>query len=549
MDHRRRLTRAIVVVAVLAMVAAACGDDGDEPGAGGKKGGTFVFGASADPVSLDGAKVSDGESIRVVYQMFEGLVRVKDGGFEPEPSLATSWSPSADGTAWTFELRKGVKFHDGTDFNAEAVCANFNRWFNFRGLLATESVAYYWTSVFGTFSDKASESLYKSCTATDADTAVITLTTPSSSFIAGLTLPSFSIASPTALRQYEADKVSGSADAPRFDGTYDLEHPTGTGPYKFESFRANDRVTLVRNDDYWGDESLFDRVIFRTIEKAADRRVALETGEIQAYENPDPGDLSALQAAGFTLGQRDPFNVGYVGFNQKVKPFDNPKIRQAIAHALNKDALIKAKYPPGAVAATQFLPPDLPGWNADVTKYDYNADRARQLIAESGVATPITLEFAYPTGVSRGYMPDPAANFQAFKADLEAVGFRVTPRTAPWSPDYLTEAHDGRYGMYLLGWLADFGDADNFVGVFFQNPKAEFGFNNQAIFSKLDEAERETDEARRVTLYEEANKLISDLVPGVPYVHTSTYVVLAKNVQGFIPSPINLERYSIVSFE
>jgi peptide/nickel transport system substrate-binding protein len=539
------MARLFALVAVLALAAAACGGDGDS--GGGTTGGQLVFGASSDPVSLDSAFVSDGESIRIIYQIFEGLVRTKDGGFDPVPSLAKSWTSDAGGTAWTFELQQGVKFHDGTDFNADAVCSNFNRWYNFKGpILQSDAVTYYWVTVFGGFSDKPETSLYKSCSATDADTVVINLTKPSASFISALTLPSFAMHSPAALTQYEADKVSGSAESPKFDGTYGLQHPTGTGPFKFESFAANDRTVLARNDAYWGTKAKLDKVIFRAIADNAARRQALETGEIQAYENPDPNDIATLKSK-FNMQQRDAFNVGYVGFNLEHKPLDNLKIRQAIAHALNREQLVTSKYPEGAVVASQFQPPDLFGWSDAVTKYDYNPTKAKQLIAESGVTNP-TLEFWYPTSVSRGYMPDPTANFTAFKADLEAVGFRVTPKSAPWRPDYLNRLQSGGAPVYLFGWLADFGDPDNFVGVFFQQFSEQWGFQNQEIFSSLDAAERETDEAKRTDLYKEANKKIMDFLPGVPYVHTSVFVVLAKNVRGFIPSPINLERYSLISF-
>lgn len=540
--------RLAALALVLGLVAGACGGDGDKDGTGqGNTGGTFVFGASADPVTLDGIFVSDGESIRVIYQVFEGLVRTEDGGFKPVPALATEWDSSADGKTWTFTLREGVKFHDGTDFNAEAVCFNFNRWYNFTGLLQSDSITYYWQTVFGGFADKKVPSLYESCTAKDAKTAVIQLTKPSASFLSGLVLANFSIASPTALKKYEADKVGGTAEAPTFDGTYGLQHPTGTGPFKFVSFAAKDKLVLERNDAYWGDKAKFDRVIVRPIADAAARRTALETGEIQAYDNPSPDDIASLQS-NFAIEERPPFNVGYVGFNVKIKPFDNPKIRQAIAHALNKEALLKAKYPTGADVAIEFQPPDLFGWNGDVPKYEYDVNKAKQLLAESGLPQPVTLEFWYPTDVSRGYMPDPSANFQAFKSDLEAVGFKVTPKSAPWRPDYLTNVQAGKAGMYLLGWLADFGDPDNFVGVFFQQPSDQWGMDNKAIFDKLSAAEVETDEAKRTELYKEANKLIMEFLPGVPYVHTATFAVLAKKVQGFVPSPISLERFSIMSF-
>lgn len=505
-----------------------------------------MFGASADPVVLDGAYVSDGESMRVIYQIFETLVTTKPGGTEVQPLLAKSWSASADGLQWTFNLQTGVKFHDGTDFNAAAVCVNFERWYNFTGVAQSASVSYYWSTVFGGFSDGATESLYKGCEATDDATAVISLTAPSAAFLSGLAVPAFAIASPDALTKYEADKVGGTEDAPTFDGTFGTEHPIGTGPFKFESWTPGDKLTIVRNDAYWGAKALLDKVIFKPIADGPARRTALETGEIQGFDGVDPADLAALKDGGFQILMRPAFNVGYVGFNQAKAPLDNPKIREAIAYALNRDALVKAKYPEGAEVATQFMPPQLFGWSADVPQYTYDPNKAKQLIAESGV-TDLTLEFYYPSDVSRPYMPDPTANFEAFKADLEAVGFTIVPKTAPWRSGYLDDVNSGNAQIYLLGWTGDYGDPDNFVGTFFRTPQPAWGFENQEIFDALTTARDTADLTERTKLYEAANKLIMEYLPGVPYVHTQPALAFAKGVTGYVPGPVALESFATVS--
>ncbi|MEY2424679.1 MAG: peptide/nickel transport system substrate-binding protein, partial [Actinomycetota bacterium] len=547
MIRSRRIV--LVLIAVIALVAASCGGDDKEgstatTGAGtGAKGGTLVFGTTADPVSLDGAYVSDGESHRAVFQIFETLVTTKRGGTDPAPSLAKSWKASDDGLAWTFDLESGVKFHDGTAFNAAAVCFNFDRWYNFKGLQQSPSVSYYWSTVFGGFktqenADVPATSLYKSCEAKSTNEVVINLTRASSSFLAGLAVPAFSIASPDALTKYEADKISGSEKAPTFDGTFGTQHPIGTGPFKLESYTPNDRLVLVRNDDYWGPKAILDKVIFRPIADGPARRQALESNDIQGFDYVDPADVGSLGDAGYQVLERPAFNVGYVGFNQAKPPLDNPKIREAIAHALNRAALVTAKYPPGAQVAKEFQPPDLFGYSKNVTEYKYDVDQAKKLISESGVTNP-TLEFWYPTGVSRPYMPEPEANFQAFKADLEAVGFKVTPKSAPWSPDYNKLVQSGGAQVYLLGWTGDFGDPDNFIGTFFQTETPQFGFDNPAIFAKLDAAEAETDQAARTKLYQEANDLIMKLIPGVPYVHTRPALAFTKKVKGFVPSPVS----------
>jgi peptide/nickel transport system substrate-binding protein len=553
MRHSTSPSRKLLALALGGILAAAItgcgGDSGDEEGGGG--GGTLVFGTSTDPVILDGAYVSDGESIRTIRQIFETLVTTKEGGTEPVPLLAKSWTTSPDGLTWTFTLQDGVKFHDGEPFNATAVCTNFDRWYNFKGVQQADSVAYYWLTVFGGFAKNESPdlkpSLYKSCAAQGDTTAVITLTQKNGAFLSGLTLPAFSIASPKALADYQADAVSGAADAPKFTGTFGSEHPIGTGPFKFESWQRGDTLTIARNDDYWGEKAKLDKVVFKPIAKGPDRRQALEAGDIDGYDLVDPGDVDALKTAGFKILERPAFNVGYIGFNQAKPPVNNPNIRQAIAYAINRQQIVQANYPKGAEVATQFEPPSLWGYNPDVPKYDYNPEKAKTLIIESGVKNP-TLEFFYPTDVSRPYMPDPAANFQIMKANLEAVGFKVVPKAAKWDPDYLNAVDSGKAGaVHIIGWTGDYGDPDNFIGTFFGRPKAQFGFKDKTIQDELAQAVSLSDQAQRETIYKKANADIMTALPAIPYVHTKPNIAFKAGVTGYVPSPVNNEDFSTVS--
>jgi len=552
---RRQGVVALGLAGLLVGTAACGGDSGtnDDGASGGDEGGgdTLVFGASADPVSLDPAYVSDGESLRAARQIYETLVTTEAGGTDIVEGLATEWEADEAGTAWTFTLRDGVTFHDGTEFNAEAVCFNFDRWYNFEGVQQSPSVSYYWQTVFTGFANnedpEQGESLYASCEATDETTAVINLTAPSASFLPGLALAAFSIASPTALEEFGADEVTGTGEEPRFDGAYGLEEAVGTGPYTLESFEPGNRLVMTAYEDYWGDAPAIETIIFRPIADGPARRQALEAGEIQGYDLVDPADYEALEGAGYQLLSRPAFNVGYVGINTAKPPLDNPQIRQAIAHALNREALVQAQYPEGSEVATQFMPPELFGYADDVTDYPYDLEKAKSLIAESGVANP-TIEFWYPTGVSRPYMPNPEANFQAFQADLEAAGFTVTPQSAPWNPDYLDAVNTGGAGLYLLGWTGDFGDPDNFIGTFFRTDQPSWGTIPQEIQDQLEAGRTETDEAARTALYEDVNRAIMEQLPGVPYVHTSPRLVFAENVEGYEPSPVSIEEFARVSF-
>ncbi len=581
----------LALLAMLALVAAACGgEDGDDVESGAQGGGseseadagsedgseasdsespagsepasgegeTLVFATSNEPVVLDGALVSDGESLRVIDQIFEGLVTLEAGGTEPVPGLAESWEPNEDGTSWTFQLRDGVTFHDGTEFNAEAVCFNFDRWYNFSGSFQNPDATYYWQTVFGGFAEIEPEfaesvpetSLYESCEAVSPTEVVINLTRNSASFIPSLALTNFTIASPTALEEFGADE--GEVDAEgifRATGTFGTEQPIGTGPYQLESFERGRRIVLTRYPDYWGEApGNVEELIFQPISDNAARVQALQSGEIQGYDLVDPLDLETISGdPNLQLLSRPAFNVGYLGFNQGVAPLDDIEVRRAIAHAINREELVTAFYPEGAEVATQFMPPSLFGYAEDVTTYEFDPEMSRSILEAAGYTLPVPISFAYPTEVSRPYMPDPEANFEAMRADLNEAGFAVEPVSAVWSPDYLSGVNTGQYSLYLLGWTGDFGDPDNFVGTFFQEPQESWGFENPEIFDALNAAEAETDEAARTELYEEANRLIMDFLPGLPYVHTEPALAFTANVTGYEPSPVSLEPFSVVT--
>ena len=548
--RRKWLSLVFLLAALVLVVGAGCGGDDDDEGEGGS---TLVFGTASDPVVLDGALVSDGESLRAIDQIYEGLVTLAPGGTEIAPALAESWEASPDGLEWTFNLRDGVTFHDGEEFNAEAVCANFDRWYNFKGPFQLESATYYWQTVFGGFSDGVKPSLYKSCEAVDASTAKITLTKNSASFLGALALSNFTIASPKALQDYGADE--GTVDEEtgfRPAGTFGTEHPIGTGPFKFESWTRNDRLVLARNDDYWGEQAQIEQLIFRPIPDNAARLQALQTGEIQGYDLVEPQDIETIAGDdSLQVLDRPAFNVGYVGLTQSHPPLDKPEVRQAIAHALNRQEVVDNFYAGRGEVAHAFMPPSLEGYATDVAQYEFDPDKAKQMLQQAGAASA-NITFCFPTDVSRPYMPDPRRNFEAFAADLRDVGLTITPKSAPWSPDYLGMVDEGKCPIYLLGWTGDYGDPDNFIGTFFQSPLKSWGTDkvpNKQVTDLLDQAETETDEAARLALYEDANRAIAEWVPGVPYVHTKPALAFQSCVTGYEPSPVSLESFATVSLE
>ncbi len=516
---------------------------------------TFVIGAEGDPILLDGSLVSDGTSLRVTTQIFEGLVKNKPGTLQIAPSLATSWKASKSGLSWTFALRKGVKFTDGTVFNSAAVCTNFTRWWYRPSELQGDDVSYYWNTVFGGYAKPApggngpDKALYRGCKTAGPYSVKIILSRRSSSFLGALALANFGIASPTALVKYKADAGTVGADGQfRPTGTFATQNPIGTGPYKLQSWKIGDKLVLVRNDKYWGPKAKTKTVILRPISDTTARVTALQTGEVDFANNLTPQDAAVVKSnSNLRLQYRPAFNVGYVGINQKIAPLNNLKVRQAIAYGLDRKSVVSAFYGGQGQLADQFLPPLVEGFaRKGVPQYTYNPTKAKQLLQEAGVKIPLELEFWYPTDRPRGYMPDPPRNFQAFAASLEKSGFKIKPVPGQWRGGYVSGLQGGQAALYLFGWTGDFGDPANFMNVHFGQETSQFGFNDPKLFTLLTNADQETDNAKRVRLYQQASIYVMQRLPMVPYVHTTVALGFKKNVKGYVTSPVELESFATV---
>ncbi len=549
-SSRRRALAGVAAVAVGALVFTACssqrGGGDDESQAPSDVDTTFVFGASGDPSSLDPAFASDGESFRISRQIFEGLVGVEPGTADPAPLLATSWTASDDGLSYTFQLQEGVTFHDGTDFNAEAVCFNFDRQNNFTGIAQSQSLSYYWGALMRGYADTGT-SIYDGCEAVSDTEVTISLTQPFAGFIPALSLPAFAIQSPAALEEYDADNVGGTAEAPTLS-EYAQGHPTGTGPFTFDSWEPGAQTTLSAYEDYWGEQGQVQKVIFKVIGDTTARRQALESGSIDGYDLVAPADLGALEEAGYTLTNRAPFNVLYLAFNQAYPGLDDIKVRQALTQAIDKDALISQVLPEGTVAATQFMPDSVIGWNSDVTTYAYDPDAAKALLAEAGYdeSNPLELVFNYPVNISRPYMPNPEQIFANLQSQLEAVGVKITAESNEWG-EYLDRMQGGSdHGIHLLGWTGDYNDPDNFVGVFFGAKSNEWGFENDELFSALTEARGLKSTEEQGPAYEAINEQIAQFIPGVPLAHPVPTLAFDPRVTSYPASPVQDEVYNMV---
>jgi peptide/nickel transport system substrate-binding protein len=316
----------------------------------------------------------------------------------------------------------------------------------------------------------------------------------------------------------------------------------------FSSWSVGNRLVLVRNKHYWGKRGHLDKLIFRPIPDNAARLQALQTGEVQGYDLVDPADIKTIRNnKNLKLLSRPAFNVAYVGMNQTKPPMNKLAVRQAIAYGLDRSLVVRAFYAGRGQVANQFLPTQLVGYaHRGVPSYSYNPNKAKALLRSAGLSLPVPITFWYPTNVSRPYMPNPQANAQAFGASLEKSGFKVTFKSEPWRPDYLSDVQTGNAQVYLAGWTGDFGDPANFLNVHFGQFNPQFGFHNNSLFNLLRRADSETNLAKRAALYRQASIQVMKYLPMVPYVHSSPALAFKKNVNGYIPSPVSLEPFSTV---
>ncbi|KAB7746273.1 ABC transporter substrate-binding protein [Nostocoides sp. F2B08] len=508
----------------------------------------FTFGGAGAPATFDPYYASDGETFRVSRQIFENLIGITPGTADLEPELAESWEPDDSGLNWTFTLRDDVTFHDGTPFDAEAACANFERMFDQNEV--GRSVAYYWGATFGAFADDADNSLYQGCEVTGEHELVMTISRVTSKFPAILSLTSFGMQSPTALEEGDANGISQSGEA--FVYPENANNPVGTGPYTFSGYdEATRTVTLERYDEYWGEPAKTEQIVIRAIPDESTRRQELQAGGIDGYDLPNPVDWQGLEDEGNQVEVRPAFNVFYLGLNPtNNEALKDLRVRQAIYHALNREQLVQTQLPEGAAVATQFMPDTVAGYNSELEPYPYDPERAQQLLAEAG-AEDLTLVFAYPTEVTRPYMPDPVKLYDAMKADLEAVGITVETVTDPWAGGYLDKAYTD-YDAHFLGWTGDINSADNFLASFFGNvERNRFATNLQDFGTELGEAivaaDGILDEAERTAAYEELNqRIMEEWLPGLPISHSSPAIVVSGDVTGLVASPLTAERFDTI---
>jgi ABC-type transport system substrate-binding protein len=500
-----------------------------------QSGGTLIFGRGGDSVNLDPASVTDGESLNVTDNIFDSLVSTKPGETEIVPALATKWEISPDGKTYTFELRSGVKCHDGTPVHADAVVYTFMRQKD------PNHEAYKFGGPYVYFKSLGLDTLIKEIKKVNDSKVQFVLSRPEAPFLSCLSMQSFGIVSPTAMAKLKNDFGKS---------------PVGSGPFVFKKWERNQKIVLAANDQYWDGAPHLKTLVFRSIPDNNTRLLEMMSKKIHVMDNPNPDDIATLKSKlgkDVSFAEQAGFNVGYLAMNNDKKPFDNVLVRQAISHAINKEGIVKAIYAGYGKTAKNPMPPTLWGHDNSIAGYDYNPEKAKQLLKKAGLEKGFTTTiWAMP--VPRPYMPDGRKVAEAIQGDLAKVGITVKIVSYEWGT-YLDKTQQGEHDMALLGWTGDIGDPDNFLYVLLDKDNAVKPAQNISFYKSeklhkvLMDAKKESVQSKRSALYKKAQEIIFADAPLVPIAHSITVVPALGKVHDFVLDPTGRRRFAKVWIE
>ena len=478
----------------------------------------LVVGQIAEPKSLDPSVDTAVNDFRILMNMYDGLVRYKDGTLQPEPALAKSWDISADGLTYTFHLRDGVKFHDGSPFNADAVKFTFDR-------MLDEKNPYHDT---GPFPLSFFFSSIDTVTAVDDMTVQFKLKEPYAPFLSNLAYPAGLIVSPEAVKKWGKDFG---------------RHPSGTGAFKFDQWDSNAKVVISRNDDYWDGKAPLDAIIYRPITDANTRVAEMLSGGIDVMVEVPPDALAQFRDnSAFKVYEQAGPHVWFLILNMKDGPFKDKKIRQAANYAINKKALVDNVLQGTAAVAAGPTPPAF-AWAYDdkLQPYPYDPAKAKELLKEAGYnGEQVTF---YVTEGGSG-MLDPQAMGTAIQADLEAVGMKVKIESYEWNT-FLGKVNPGLEGkadMAEMAWMTNDPDTLPFLALRTGAFPDKGGFNsgyysNPKVDALLEKARTSTDQAERATLYKQMQEIVHDDAPWVFIANWKQNAVTSAAVKDFKLQP------------
>jgi len=461
--------------------------------------GTLVVGMVAEPTSLDPGQLTDINSMKLLGALYDTLVRFKPNSFDLAPSLATDWTVSPDLTIYTFKLRQGVRFHDGTDFNADAVKFTYDRLLDPNHPYADTGPFPFAAGYYGSIAQT---------NVLDPYTVQFQLKKPDGALINAFTLNTGRIVSPTAVQTTR----KGFA-----------QNPVGTGPFKFVQWDHDVRIGLTANADYWDGAPALSQMIFRPLADEQTRITEFLSGGVDIIFDVPPDNIDQVQnnSAAVFLAQPGP-HVWWVTLNTTRPPFNNAMVRQAVNYAVNKDALTQDILKNTGTPSVGPIPPAITwAYTDQVTHYPYDPDKARSMLQQSGVQLPLNLTF-WVTESGSG-MQSPKTMGTAIQADLAAVGVNTQIQSFEWGA-YLNKygaGLDGDADMAELSWMFDSGDPAHMLPNNLYGPSCSpKGFNggcyqNSQVDQLMDDAVKISDRDQRGGMYRQIQGIVADTAPWI----------------------------------
>ncbi|HEX8966777.1 MAG TPA: ABC transporter substrate-binding protein [Chloroflexota bacterium] len=491
---------------------------------------TFLFAGDTD--RLDPPAMTSQEGFIATTALYEGLVRYKSGSTDVEPALAEKWDISPDGMQYVFHLKPGVKFHDGSPMNAQAVAFSFDRIVNKDNPLFQDAQGDY-----GGFPyiDTYVSNVVTRVEATGDLDVQFTLNRKFSPLLSNLAIPPAFVISMEALKKY---------------GKGINENPVGTGPFKFVEWKKDDHITVDAYDGYWGPKPKLQRIVFQPVPESSVRTLKIQNGEADVTWAIDPKDVPGLKGQANTDVLEQPgLNVSMAEFNLNKPEFQKKALRQAMNYAINRQELADKLYSGAGTPAVGVLPPTSWAFNSDLIKgYPFDASKAQALLKDAGYnGETLTLD-TYT--IARGYNPQGSKLAEAIQQYLDTVGVKTQIQTGEWT-QYRADRRAGKLNLAFGGWQADTGDPENFLGVFFHSSNK--GATNTSFYGTpevdqlLNQANEETDVARRKELFNQAEKQIVDDAPWLFIGHMKQQAALRKRVQGFVQQPTYIYYFNNVS--
>jgi peptide/nickel transport system substrate-binding protein len=521
---------------VLSLLSQGCGSEEDTSSAREKI--DLIYSRGADADRLDPIHTDNGETVKVMVNIYDTLIAYNSRTTQLVPSLATEWSHTADHLTWTFKLREGVLFHDGTEFDADAVVFNFER-------LTQKDHPH---RIDKQVPMEPNYAPIESVKALDPLTVVFQLKHTSAVFLENLAMYSAGIVSPTALKER---------------GESFLRWPCGTGPFMLaakDDWKQEQQLVLTAFDDHWRGRPNVDRLIFKPNKESGIREENIRRGNTHIADNLPPQAVNRLkEQSGIVVQMQPGQNVAYLTMQNEHPPLDNVKVRRAIAMGIDKQELIRVAHGGSGRAAVNIVPPTIWGAATDIEPYPHDIEAAKALLVqaheEDGVVLPIELKLAYMQ-TERPYMPMPQQTATFIKDELEKIGIKVTMEPPMENSLHFQRMSAGEHDLGLIGWSSDVNDPDNFLYNLMHSDNINSTGGNNLSRYRNDEfdalvtaAKRELDREKRKEMYRKAQQIMFDDVPTLPLVHTDVRVVLRDHVKGYFLHPTSMVRLRKTFFE